>query len=147
VGEWISKAVIVTYADDTTVYFWGRMGEEVREGLEMAAKEFLEHMKVTQLAANAEKTGFLMFGPNGEEPIEVGDTMIKELTEEKMLGVIITKDLGWKTHCKKLQSELRSRIAVIRRLKLRLRTVDDDACNFHLKAFICIANCGKWQGK
>jgi hypothetical protein len=48
--------------------------------------------------------------------------MIKESTEEKVLGVIITKDLGWKTHCKKLQSELQSRIAVIRRLKLRLPT-------------------------
>jgi hypothetical protein len=67
-------------------------------------EEVLEYMKVTQLAANAEKTCFLMFGRNGEEPIQVGDTMIKELTEEKMLGVIITKDLGWKTHCEKLQS-------------------------------------------
>jgi hypothetical protein len=61
-GEWISKAIIVTYTDDTTVYFWGRTGGEVREGLEMAAKEVLEYMKATQLAANEEKTGFLMFG-------------------------------------------------------------------------------------
>ena len=56
-----------------------------------------------------------MFGRRQEEPIEVGDALITESRKEELLGFTYNKNLNWSDHVKKMESELRKRVGVIRR--------------------------------
>jgi hypothetical protein len=77
-------------------------------------------MKASMLSANPEKTKFIMFGRGREEPITVGDVQVSELTEEVLLGITFNKSLSWKSHLDKLESELRKRVGIWRRMTWQL---------------------------
>jgi hypothetical protein len=59
--EVVTEGIIVTYADDTTVYVMHKDREAVYTGLEKAGDKILLYMKSNALAANAEKTKFILF--------------------------------------------------------------------------------------
>ena len=116
--EWVTDAELTTYADDTTVYAWGKSKAEVRSKLEAAAQEVLSFMAATGLAANAEKTKFIMFSRIKEvEPLTIGGARIKEGQQEPLLGFVISKDTKWSKHFEHLSLELRKRIGLLRRLR------------------------------
>ena len=118
--EWISEGSVIAYADDSSVYSVGNTREEVRRTLENAAREVLSFFSASSLAANASKTKFIMFGHSKEDPIKIGDMLIKESEKEELLGFTYNKSLTWKDHLSKMESELRKRIGVIRRLSWHL---------------------------
>jgi hypothetical protein len=93
--EAISEASIVTYADDTTVYLAHSNVDTVYNGLEKAADEILLYMLSNCLAANAEKTKFVMFGRKKSRKIRVGPGYVEESEAEVLLGVKISKNLTW----------------------------------------------------
>lgn len=86
----------------------------------MSAREILEFMCATKLAANPNKTKFLMFGRDKEPPLMVGSAIVEESSEEKMLGMVVEKSLSWRKHFSELETELRKRIGILRRLSHHL---------------------------
>jgi len=119
--EWVKEAVLVTYADDTTVYVWGETKAAVRAKLETAAQEILSFMAAAGLAANAGKTKFIMFSRNKEAaPLTVGTAKIEEGQREPLLGFVISKDTKWTQHFEFVSHELRKRIGLLRRLRYHL---------------------------
>jgi hypothetical protein len=76
--EVVTEGTIVTYADDTTVYVMHKDREAVYTGLEKAGDEILLHMKSNALAANAEKTKFILFGRKKALSIRVGQSFVEE---------------------------------------------------------------------
>jgi hypothetical protein len=118
--EWLSEGSAVTFADDTTCYAMAPTHEEVRRILVKSAEEILTFMKASMLSANPEKTKFIMFGRGREEPITVGDVQVSESTEEVLLGITFNKSLSWKSHLDKLESELRKRVGILRRMTWQL---------------------------
>jgi len=118
--EWISTAKALNYADDTTCYASGHSKDEVRGKLEQSAKEVLRFMQANNLSANPSKTQFIMFSCKAEDPLKVGDIYIEESKSIELLGVLFNKQLNWTTHLQKLESDIRKRIGIIRRLSWRL---------------------------
>ena len=93
--EAVSIGIIVTYADDTTVYLAHKDREVVIRGLEKAAEDILLYMRSNSMAANADKTKFLMFGRGKAEKIRVGPAWVEESEAEDLLGVKNSKNLTW----------------------------------------------------
>jgi len=118
--EWISEACIITYADDNSIYAWASTKWEVRQILEKAAEEFLAFTRASKLSANPEKTMYVMFGRQEEEPIRIGQVYVKESKEATLLGMTFTKSLTWKKHWEQLRNELTKRVGILHRLKSHL---------------------------
>jgi hypothetical protein len=60
--EAVKRATSSTYANDTFIYTGQQKQEMVYEVLEAAADKVLLYMKANKLAANPEKTKFIMIG-------------------------------------------------------------------------------------
>ena len=112
---------ILSYADDTTVYVIADTEEEVIAKLEAAAVKLLQFMSDSGLAANPEKTHFLMFGrKKGRTNIQVGEAIIEESSSEQLVGFTVSSSLSWKEHCENLERVLRGRVGILRRLSWHL---------------------------
>jgi len=118
--EAVSIGIIVTYADDTTVYLAHKDREVVIRGLEKAAEDILLYMRSNSMAANADKTKFLMFGRGKAEKIRVGPAWVEESEAEDLLGVKISKNLTWTKQVDQLKLDLSKRVGIIRRLSQHL---------------------------
>ena len=119
--EWVGKeAQVIAYADDTSVYVVAESKELVRQGLQRAAKSFFQFMRAAKLSANPTKTNFLYFSGKGEEPLQIDDIQIEERKEETLLGITFGKRLTWKHHVDRLETELRKRIGLLKRLRMKL---------------------------
>ena len=110
----------VTYADDITVYHSNKDEGEVIDQLQKAACKILEYMQSNLLAANPEKTKFIMFGNKKDRAITVGSSLINESDSERLLGVEINRNLTWGCQMEKLKTDLCRRIGIIRRLSNHL---------------------------
>ena len=76
--------------------------------------------KTTKLKANPSKTSFMMLGPQGEAPIQVGDTMIEESETLEFLGVVFNKKLNWNSHLDKVRGKLNQSIGTLTKLSWQL---------------------------
>ena len=110
---------IITYADDTTIYAWGDSASEVYQKLSEAGQRILEYMRQSGLAANAEKTNFVMFG-DGMGSIAIGDVQVEKSKEEKLVGVWLSSSLSWEKNIQEVESCLKQRIGLLRRLSWHL---------------------------
>ena len=118
VGLW-SKAVVFGYADDTTTTISGTDFTELAKNCEKEARNIIAYMSANKLAANDDKTHLMVIRRNGKGDdlvITVGENEIKETPNEKLLGMWVQNDLGWSTHLKKLERNLRHRLFNLRRL-------------------------------
>lgn len=120
VQEWIDHGEILSYADDTSCYVAGNTTTEVIKGLESAATGVLNFMKASLLSANPGKTKFLRFSKDISETVKVGGVDITESKAEDLLGITFNKSLNWKSHVCKLESELKQRIGILRKLSYQL---------------------------
>ena len=118
--EWAGDGVqVIAYADDTSVYIIAESKELVRKGLERAAENVFQFMRAARLSANPTKTNFVYFSGRGEEPLHVSGITIEESKEETLLGVTFGKRLTWKQHMDKVEPELRKRIGLLKRLRMK----------------------------
>ena len=73
------------------------------------------------LPTQIKQTGLLVFRPvsqqKGMVSLNVGETVVRETEEEKLLGLVIDNKLKWNSHILQLQNQLNQRTAVLRRLK------------------------------
>eukprot|EP00094_Tigriopus_californicus_P009544 TCALIF_09202-PA protein Name:"Protein of unknown function" AED:0.39 eAED:0.44 QI:0/-1/0/1/-1/1/1/0/131 len=51
----------------------------------------------------------------------LGTSLIEEVGEESMLGIVIDKSLSWRSHPRVLETELRGRIGILRGLSYQFR--------------------------
>ena len=69
-------------------------------------------LKVNKLSLNLTKTNFTIFHPrqkkvNVNVPLTLENTVIKQVTETKFLGVLIDQHLSWKPHIDSSQKKFR----------------------------------------
>lgn len=113
---WVSKCQCLGFADDTTIYAYGKDMCGVRESLEIGATEVLSFMESNKFCANAGKTKLIIFGRKTEAPLLVGTVWINESPSEELLGIVISKSLSFKNHIDTLESKLRKKIGFLRKL-------------------------------
>ena len=118
---WVEFADVFGYADDTSTVVGDVDEEEALKKLQKESNNILDFMNSNGLIANPEKTGLLIFRPNsqqkGKTSLKVGDAVVEEKEEEKLLGLIIDNKLKWNSHINDMRSKLNQRVALLRRLK------------------------------
>ena len=102
---------ICNYADDTTIYVCDNQLENIKNRLERDALKLSGWFHENYMKLNDDKCHLLVFGDKTNDvSVKVGNSLIKESSEEKLLGVTIDKNLSFKTHlnslCKKASQKL-----------------------------------------
>ena len=95
----ISDTDFSSYADDNTIYDSGNSIGEVISSLQESAEKLFQWFSHTQMKENTDKCHLIV---STDEPIEirVGESLIKNSTCEKLLGVKIDNKLNFDTHVK-----------------------------------------------
>jgi len=116
-GVWL-----LSYADDTTIYVVADSTAGVYKALEEAGNRVLKFMAQSGLAANPEKTKFVLFGKHENNPgdIRIGNACIPCSQVETLVGVNVASNLKWDNHLENLGNELAKRIGILRRLSWHL---------------------------
>ena len=102
----VEETEICNYADDTTIYVCGQELEQVVSCLENDAQRISKWFFDDSMKLNPDKCHLLIFGRNNTDlTVHVGETVVTESLEEKLLGVTLDKNLDFKSHanatCKK----------------------------------------------
>ena len=107
----ISDTDFSSYADDNTLYDSGNSIDEVISSLQESAQKLFQCFCHNQIKGNTDKCHLIV---STDKPIEtqVGESLIKSSTCEKLLGVKIDNKLNLDTHfkglCKKANNKLRA---------------------------------------
>ena len=93
----VKDAQICNYADDTTIYACDTNIESVIKTLESDALKIAEWFPNNFMKLNGDKCHLMVFGDKSNDvTLSIGSMTIKESTEEKLLGVILDKNLCFK---------------------------------------------------
>ena len=101
--------------------------DELRWKLETEGGKVLRFFASNRLIANPSKTGLLVFRPKVTAnaltmEVILGGEKIVESSEQKVLGIIIDKDLKWAKQMDKIAGECNYRLSTLRRLRYYLNT-------------------------
>ena len=107
----VMDVAVCNFADDTTIFANDLRLEDVLEQLEANALILSKWFPENFMKLNKEKCHLLIVGGNQEgAKISIGEAVIKESPEEKLLGVTIDKNLNFNSHisnlCKKASQKL-----------------------------------------
>ena len=97
----VKDAQICNYADDTTIYACDTNIKSVIKTLESDALKIAEWFPNYFMKLNGDKCHLMVFGDKSNDvTLDIGSITIKESTEEKLLGVILDKNLCFKQQVK-----------------------------------------------
>ena len=113
----------------------------MKDKCEEKVQELLTYMAVNKLSANDDKTKVLVIKHgrvNEKLTFKIGEAVIEESTDEKLLGVWVSNELNWSEHIEKLEDELSFRLYTLRKLeqsipKPPLKKVADGIFNSHIR--------------
>ena len=117
---WCPGATHCGYADDTSVTIVDKDMSTLKTSCEEKVNELLTYMAINKLAANDDKTKILVMrhgNGNEQQAFSIGDSIVNETNEEKLLGVWVSNDLNWSKHIEELEDELRFRLYKLRKLE------------------------------
>ena len=97
----ISDTNFSSYADDNSTYDSGNSIDEIISSLQESVEKLFQWFSHTQMKENTYKCHLIV---SSDEPTEIriGESLIKNSTCEKMLGVKIDNKLNFDTHVKGL---------------------------------------------
>ena len=113
---------ICNYADDNTVFASSNDITEIKEKLEISMLSMSSWFSENGLQLNSSKCKLIVFGRNRENSLSVriGNSILKECDEVKLLGIKLDNRLSFATHidglCKKGNAKLRALIRLSRYL-------------------------------
>ena len=122
---------ICNYVDDTTIYACNNNFDNVIARLENDSSIIIQWFADNFMKLNTDKCHFLVLGRNSNQQvtINVGDSVIENTEEEKLLGVVVDKRLNFETHVSKLCKKAGNKLFVLARIsgymdsnKLRILT-------------------------
>ena len=110
----ISDTDFSSYADDNTTYDSGNSIDEVISSLQESAEKLFQWFSDNQMKGNTDKCHLIV---SIDEPIEilVGESLIKNSTCEKLLGVKIDDKLNFDTHVKGLCKRANNKLIALAR--------------------------------
>ena len=91
------------FADDTSIFCSHKDANHLVSIVNNELAKLVIWLKVNKLSLNLSKTNFMIFHPrrkkvNVNVPLTLENTVIKQVTETKFLGVLIDQHLSWKPH-------------------------------------------------
>ena len=120
---------IITYADDTVIYFSGKSKESIQDRLQSDFNAIADWMESMDLVTNMKKgkTEVMLFGTsqkvkNQSLDISYRFTKITNTTCYKYLGVKLDQNLSLSEHIKSVYKKASSRLYLMKRVRLQLTT-------------------------
>ena len=99
----VGEAEICNYADDTTIYACDTKIERVIDKLDKHSFEIASCFSNIFMKLNEEKWHVMLYDDkSNDHSVNVGQALIKESSEEKLLEVTLNKRLSFETHTQQL---------------------------------------------
>ena len=120
---WVQKSFLSNYADDTQTCVIADTPEELREIVEEESKAVLNFFSGINLCNNADKAALLVNSKGSGKQMtidDIGGKSVKSKDQERLLGLQVNSNLDWKSHINYLCNKLKQRLALLRRIKLRV---------------------------
>ena len=91
------------FADDTSIFCSHKDANHLVSIVNNELAKIIIWLKVNKLSLNLTKTNFMIFHPrqkkvNVNVPLTLENTVIKQVTETKFLGILIDQHLSWNPH-------------------------------------------------
>ena len=118
-----NKIEFLLYADDTAIFFESDCSNNMQSLIDRESMVICQWLAANKLSLNTEKTVYQVYKNTNEEvnlSIKLDDTIIKEQSKIKYLGVFIDKNLNWSHHINHLTFIISRNIGVISRSKYLL---------------------------
>jgi len=117
----ISKtAKSILFTDDTSITVTNENKTEFRYTLQLAMIEISNWFQSNRLTLNYEKTHLLHFVTKKQAEIQqqivISNTVIKNISNTRFLGLIIDKTLSWKDHITEIIPKLNKACYIVRTL-------------------------------
>ena len=103
-----------SYVDDNTIYQSGRNVDDVINDLQLSAEKLFRWFSDNQIKGNTDKSHLTMSTNNTPE-LNVGDSLIKTSTCEKLLGVKIDYKLTFDNHVANLSKKANNKLRALSR--------------------------------
>ena len=115
----IRKSGVCNFADDNTLYSVGKNIENVISDLKTDLVGVMEWFKINSLKANPGKFQFMVLGNKDERSfnIHINNVQIKNSNKVTLLGIIIDKNLTFKTHISELCRRASYKLHSLRRIR------------------------------
>ena len=99
----VTDTAVCIFADDTTIFAADYQLDKVLERLETDALVLSKWFPENFMKLNEGQCHILTFGTNQDDiKIKIGEAIVEESSEEKLLGEIIDKNLNFKSHVSNL---------------------------------------------
>ena len=108
------------FADDSTTTYTGTDLDIVKETVENETKKVLIWLAANKLIINIQKTHTMLFTNkrgNNTLHITIQNTELEQKDSCKFLGIIIDKNLNWKSHIEYITYKISKNIALLGHLK------------------------------
>lgn len=135
----LRKANIVMYADDSTIYTSASTQMELQTVLNKELQYVVDWVELNKLALNIVKTNCMILGSNyniNKNPvinIKINNTVIEQVHETRLLGVIVDSRLSWKKHISNIIAKMGRGISIMRR---HANFLTSNIRNYVMKALI-----------
>ena len=120
---WTDNSKLSNFADDTQSIIVSDDRKNLLETASSEANHVINFFKSNGLVNNADKAAVLYNGKGKSEIItvdNVGGENLESTYSEKLLGLHINADFVWTTHIDKLSIELKKRIGLLKRIRMRI---------------------------
>ena len=117
----------VLFADDTNIFVSANDKHTLYEKANKILHEISRYMFTNKLHINMSKCCYIHFNPSKSSyvntdapptpPLKLNNTIIKQVTQTKFLGVIIDEKLSWQPHITELTRKLACCAGVLNRIK------------------------------
>ena len=115
------KGILRLFADDTTLFFYGKDPSEIRKNMLHDLKIIYDWLKFNKLSLNISKSSFMYISKqtikNKKDPIILDGKEIKYNNCIKFLGIHIDENLSWNLHITKIKEKIISYIGIISKLR------------------------------
>ena len=116
----LSEVDSVQFADDTTILFGHRNEIYLQYCIERELNTLSDWFKANKLTLNVDKSVFLLFNGTGCKRIDhlqLGDKIVKRVSNTKFLGTWVDDQLNWNTHMIKLIGKMKCGLGMLQRSK------------------------------
>ena len=108
----ITKLKTVLFADDTNCILSGKNIKELEGVVNLELSKISDFMRANKLSLNTSKTTFTIISPRNKSvkekiKIKIGNDEIKEADEFRFLGIIIDKNLKFKTQFQRVYDKVK----------------------------------------
>ena len=113
------------FADDTSIFCSHKYANHLVSIVNNELAKIIIWLKVNKLSLNLTKTNFMIFHPrqkkvNVNVPLTLKNTVIKQVTETKFLGVLIDQHLSWKPRVDFVSKKISKSVGIIAKARFYL---------------------------